>query len=323
MVALGYAISSEELHPNEAIAAAQKAESLGFTFSLISDHYHPWVDAQGHSPFVWNVLGGIAATTKTLKIGTGVTCPTIRIHPAILAQAAATTGAMMEGRFFFGVGTGENLNEHILGDRWPSFDKRLEMLEEAIEVIRLLWQGGEQSHEGKYYTVENARIYTLPEQPVPIMIAASGEKTATLASEVADGLINTGPDAEIVKIFEKNGKSKNRPKYGQVGVCCHEDTATARKIAHEIWPIAGFKGQLNQELATPSQFEGAAKMVTEDDVAENIICGNDPDAHLEAIQKYVDAGYDHIYIHQIGHDQQPFFDFYEKTILPVFKKEFA
>ena len=167
MVELGYAISSEEHLPNDIVRHAQLAEQAGFSYALISDHFHPWVDAQGHSPFVWSVIGGIAQATSTLRLGTGVTCPTIRIHPAIIAQAAATSAAMMPGRFFLGVGSGENLNEHILGDRWPETDVRLEMLEEAVEVIRQLWQGGYQSFEGSFYTVENARLYTLPEQLPP------------------------------------------------------------------------------------------------------------------------------------------------------------
>src|SRR5687767_4599123 len=171
---LGYAISSEEHQPNKLVEMARRAEETGFTFALISDHFHPWVDAQGHSPFVWSVIGGIAQVTDTLRLGTGVTCPTVRIHPAILAQAAATCAAMMPGRFFFGVGTGENLNEHILGDHWPPVDTRRDMLDEAVEIIRLLWQGGTHSFEGAYYTVENARLYTLPDEPPPIMVAAAG-----------------------------------------------------------------------------------------------------------------------------------------------------
>src|SRR3954465_13378228 len=161
MAELGYALSSEEHRPNDLVRAAQRAEEVGFTFALISDHFHPWVDAQGQSPFVWSVLGGIAHATQRLRVGTGVPCPLVRVHPAIIAQATATVAAMMPGRFFLGVGSGENLNEHILGDRWPLPDERLEMLEEAVEVIRLLWQGGEQTHRGRHYTVDHARVYTL------------------------------------------------------------------------------------------------------------------------------------------------------------------
>src|SRR5919202_36572 len=175
---LGYTLSCEEHGPNELVRNARAAEEAGFEFATISDHFHPWIDAQGESPFVWSVIGGVSQATERLRLGTGVTCPLIRIHPGIVAQAAATSAAMMQGRFFLGVGTGENLNEHILGDRWPAPDERLEMLEEAIVVMRLLWQGGFQRHRGKHYTVENARIYTLPEEPVPVMVAAAQTQAA-------------------------------------------------------------------------------------------------------------------------------------------------
>src|SRR5437764_4099515 len=168
MVEIGYTLSSEEWGPADLVRWARRAEEVGFGFALVSDHYHPWIDAQGHSPFVWTVIGGVAQATERLRLGTGVTCPTIRLHPAIVAQAAATSAAMMPGRFFLGVGSGENLNEHVVGARWPSADERLEMLEEAVEVIRLLWEGGTQTHRGAHYTVENACIYTLPEEPPPL-----------------------------------------------------------------------------------------------------------------------------------------------------------
>ena len=163
MTALGYALSSEEHAPSDLVRNARLAEEAGFEFALVSDHFHPWIDRQGHSPFVWSVLGGIATATEKLEVGTGVTCPMIRIHPAIIAQAAATTAAMMPGRFFLGVGTGENLNEHILGDKWPEHEVRSEMLEESLEIIRLLWRGEQASYRGGYYTVDEARLFTLPE----------------------------------------------------------------------------------------------------------------------------------------------------------------
>ncbi|MBC7810057.1 MAG: TIGR03557 family F420-dependent LLM class oxidoreductase, partial [Burkholderiales bacterium] len=210
MVEIGYALSSEEHSPNDLVRHARLAEEAGFTFALISDHFHPWVEQQGNSPFVWSVLGAIAHATQRLRIGTGVTAPIIRIHPAIIAHAAATVAAMMPGRFFLGLGTGENLNEHITGEKWPAFDIRAEMFEEAIEVIRLLWQGGEQSHYGLYYTVENARLYTLPDQPIPIMIAAGGEKSAQLAGNLGDGFINTAPEKKVIQAFEKAG-GKGKP----------------------------------------------------------------------------------------------------------------
>ncbi|HZG68958.1 MAG TPA: TIGR03557 family F420-dependent LLM class oxidoreductase [Herpetosiphonaceae bacterium] len=318
MAEIGYAISSEEHAPRDILHHARRAEEAGFPFALISDHFHPWVDRQGHSPFVWSVLGGIAHATERLRIGTGVTCPMIRIHPAIIAHATATIAAMMPDRFFLGVGTGENLNEHILGDRWPPHDVRSEMLEEAVAVIRLLWQGGEQTHRGRHYTVENARLYTLPEEPPPIMVAGSGPRAARLAGRIGDGLINTAPDAEVRETFERAGGA-GKPRYAQMTVCWAADEAQARRTAFEIWPNGGLKGELSQELPTPAHFEQAAKLVTEEMVAEEVVCGPDPERHIAKIQAYVDAGYDHIYVHQVGPDQEGFFRFYEREILPRFQ----
>src|SRR5881394_2507316 len=198
MLEIGYSLSSEEHTPDDLIHYAHRAEESGFSFALISDHFHPWTNKQGQSPFVWSVIGGIAQATEKLRLGTGVTCPTIRIHPAIIAQAAATSQVMMEGRFFLGVGTGEELNEHVTGATWPGPLKRLEMLEEAVEVLRLLWQGGYQSHYGTHYTVEQARIYTLPDEPPPIAIAAAQPKAAELAGRLGDALIGVSPEGETV-----------------------------------------------------------------------------------------------------------------------------
>ena len=311
---IGYALSSEEHRPNDLVRYAQRAEQVGFDFAAISDHYHPWVDAQAHSPFVWSVIGGIAATTTTLKLGTGVTCPTVRIHPAVIAQAAATASAMMPGRFFFGVGSGENLNEHILGDRWPETEVRLAMLEEAIEVIRKLWEGGVTSHHGRYYTVENARIYTLPDELPPIAVAAAGPKAASLAARVGQGFWGVTPDAELIEQYRKEGGGGSC--YGQVTVCWAESEEEAKKTAYEIWPNAGISGSLSQELPLPEHFEQAAEMLTPETLAEKLPCGPDPERHLESIRAYADAGYDHVYIHQVGPDQDGFFDFFEREILP-------
>jgi G6PDH family F420-dependent oxidoreductase len=316
MVEIGYAISSEEHLPNDIVRHAQLAEQAGFSYALISDHFHPWVDAQGHSPFVWSVIGGIAQATSTLRLGTGVTCPTIRIHPAIIAQAAATSAAMMPGRFFLGVGSGENLNEHILGDRWPETDVRLEMLEEAVEVIRLLWQGGVRSHHGTHYTVENARIYTLPEQLPEIMVAAAGPKAAELAGRIGDGLITTSPDKTVTQAFDGAGGS-GKPHYGQMTDCWAADEASAKKTAFEIWPNAANPGELSQELPQPAHFEQVAQLVTEDKVAETVVCGPDPRKYVEQIKAYTDAGIEHVYIHQVGPDQEGFIDFFQREVRPL------
>jgi G6PDH family F420-dependent oxidoreductase len=317
MAEIGYALSSEEHAPNDLVRYAARAEETGFRFALISDHFHPWVSRQGHSPFVWGVIGGIAQATSKLRLGTGVTCPTFRVHPAIIAQAAATAAAMMPGRFFLGVGSGENLNEHILGDHWPPADIRLEMLEEAVEVIRLLWQGEEETYLGAYYTVENARIYTLPDEPPPIYVAASGEKAAELAGRIGDGLISTTPDRELVKKFDSAG-GQGKPRYGQVAVCWAREEAEARRTAYEWWPTAAIPGSLHADLPTPDHFESAAKLVREEDVAKTMVCGPDREKHIAEIRKMVDAGYEYIYIHQIGPDQEGFFRFYEREVLPEF-----
>jgi G6PDH family F420-dependent oxidoreductase len=314
MAEIGYALSSEEHAPNDLVQYARRAEETGFSFALISDHFHPWVDRQGHSPFVWSVIGGIAQATQRLRLGTGVTCPTIRIHPAIIAHAAATCAAMMPGRFFLGVGTGENLNEHILGDRWPALDTRQAMLDEAIDVIRLLWQGGSRSFEGQYYTVENARLYTLPDEPPPIYMAASGPESATLAGAIADGLISTAPNAKVVAAFQGAG-GKAKPTYGQLTVCWATSEKEARKTAHKWWPTSALGGELAQELPLPAHFEQATKRVTEDEVAESVVCGPDVKKHLAAIREYEEAGFEYIYIHQVGPDQEGFLDFYENEIL--------
>lgn len=264
---------------------------------------------------MWSVIGGIAEATERLRVGTGVTCPTIRIHPAIVAQAAATCAAMMPGRFFLGVGSGENLNEHILGDRWPTSSVRQEMLEEAVGVIRELWTGKLVEHHGRHYTVENARIYTLPERPPPIYVAAAGPRAAGLAGRIGDGFVGTAPDADVVEEFRSSGGG-DVPRYGQVHVCWAEDEAEARRTAHQWWPNAGVGGELGWELPQPAHFEQAAASVTEDDIAEAVTCGPDPDRHAAAIEEFLDAGYDHVYVHQIGPDQEGCIRFYEREVLP-------
>ena len=315
MPELGYSLSSEEHGPRDLVGFAKAAEDAGFTFALISDHYHPWADAQGNSPFVWSVIGGIAQATERIRLGTGVTCPTMRIHPAIIAQAAATSAAMMPGRFFLGVGTGENLNEHILGAKWPAPDERLEMLEEAVEVIRLLWQGGYQTHRGRHYTVEQARIYTLPEQLPEIAVAAAQPRAAELAGRIGDAFVAVEPNGQLVQNFEQNGGS-GKPRYGHLTACWAETEDEAKRIAHENWPNAGLEGPLSQELALPAHFEAAAGMVEPDDLAETMPLGPDPERYLEQIKAFEDAGFDHVYIHQVGDDQEGFMRFARRELMP-------
>jgi coenzyme F420-dependent glucose-6-phosphate dehydrogenase len=315
MTEFGYTLSAEEHGPADLVRWARAAEETGFTFALVSDHFHPWIDRQGHSPFVWTVLGGIARATERLRVGTGVTCPLIRIHPAIVAQAAATTAAMMPGRFFLGVGTGENLNEHIVGTRWPPPAVRLEMLEEAVGLIRRLWEGDDVNHRGEHYTVENARIYTLPEEPPPIVVAAAGKKATELAGRVGDGLIGTSPDPQQLRRFEEAG-GQGKPRYAQIHVCWAKTEEQAKRTAREWWPNTSVPGELGVELPLPRHFEQAAEVLSEEDVAEKVVCGPDPERHLEAIREYVDAGFDHVYVHQVGPDQEGLLRFYEDQILP-------
>ena len=319
-IQIGYKLTSEEFSARDLVRFARAAEEHGFSFASISDHYHPWTDRQGQSPFVWAVLGGIAQVTSKLVVGTGVTCPSFRIHPAIIAQAAATAASMLPGRFFLGVGTGENLNEHILGQGWPEIEVRQERLAEALQIIRALWQGGQQSYRGKYFAVENARIYSLPYQLPPIMIAAAGPKSAEVAGKLGDGLIATEPDQELAKKFrEKAGQQK--PCYGEVHVCFDPDERKAQQLAHEIWPVAGLPGQLFSELPLPSLFQKASELVSVEQVARLIPCGPDPEKHLKAIREYVKAGFDHIFIHQIGPDQEQFMNFYAREIFPRIARE--
>ncbi|MEU4700105.1 TIGR03557 family F420-dependent LLM class oxidoreductase [Nonomuraea dietziae] len=314
MTTFGYFLASEEHGPNELVRQAQLAERAGFEALWISDHYHPWLDEQGQSPFVWSVIGGVAATTR-LPVTTAVTCPLVRIHPAVIAQAAATSAAMTEGRFRLGVGTGEALNEHITGSAWPPAEERLEMLEEAVEVMRKLWQGDLVTHRGAHYRVDTARLYTLPDQPPPIYMSGFGAKSVELAGRIADGYISTGPAAEMVELFHKSG-GEGKPAAGGLKVCYAPDEAQARATIHRLWPTQGIKGEAAQLLPLPRHFEQLAEMVTEEEAAGSSPCGPDPEVHVEAIRKYVEAGFDEVYISQIGPDQDAFFSFYSEEVLP-------
>ncbi|MEW6223000.1 MAG: TIGR03557 family F420-dependent LLM class oxidoreductase [Chloroflexota bacterium] len=315
MTAIGYALSSEEHGPADLVRHAALAESAGFSFALVSDHFHPWIERHPHSPFVWGVLGAIAQATDRLVVGTGVTCPTMRIHPAIVAHAAATAACLMPGRFFLGVGTGENLNEHVLGQPWPEWDVRAEMLEEAVEVIRGLWRGEVTSHRGRHFTVQNARLFTLPDEPPPIHVAAGGPKMAEMAGRIGDGLIATGPDPALLNAYRAGGG--DGPRFGQVTLSWAPSEREARQVAHEWWPTAALPGEVTQELPNPAQFTDLVRVVTEDQVAEAISCGPDPETHLAKIREYVDAGFDHVYLHQVGPDQRGFIAFAERELLPA------
>ena len=312
---IGYFLSCEEFGPLELVRWAERAEQVGFGFALISDHYHPWIDRQGHSPFVWSVIGALAAATPGLHVTTAVTCPTVRTHPAVIAQAAATSAVMLEGRFSLGVGSGEALNEHILGTHWPEADVRLEMLEEAVEVMRGLWRGGQFSHRGRHYTVENARIYTLPDEPPPVLVSGFGPKSVDLAGRIGDGYVSTMPDADLLARFRAAG-GEGKITHSGTKVCWGPDEAECVKTVHRLWPNEGLSGELAQVLPTPAHFDQATELVTEEMIAGSVPCGPDTDRIVAAMQEYADAGYDELYVAQIGPRQSEFFELLEREILP-------
>src|SRR3954451_20272304 len=313
---VGYHLSAEELDPVSMVRWARRAEEAGFAFLSVSDHYHPWTRTQGQSPFVWGVLGALAVATERVEVATGVTCPTVRVHPAIIAQAAATAAVQLEGRFVFGVGTGERLNETILGDSWPTAPVRRAMLEEAIALMRALWTGEVvRDWDGDHYVTQGARLFTVPEDPPPIVVSGFGPHSAALAGRAGDGYWNTAPDAELLGVFHGAGGS-GKPAYGKLDTCVADDDATARRIAHETWPTSGLGGEIGQQLALPEHYEQAAANVTEEQCAEGILCSNDPEVHAARIREFLDAGYDRVHVQQCGQDQERLLALYERDVLP-------
>jgi G6PDH family F420-dependent oxidoreductase len=314
MTVYGYFLSSEEFAPRDLLAQARMAEDAGFEALAISDHFHPWNDAQGQSSFVWSMIGALSQVTS-LPITTLVTCPTVRMHPGINAQAAATAAVLAGGRFRFGLGSGEALNEHIFGDPWPPAEKRLDMLEEAVEVIRKLFTGDRVTHHGIHYTVDNARLYTVPERPAPLYISGFGPRAAALAGRIGDGFVTMQPDASLVEEFRKGGGS-GKPVIGGFKVCWDTDRQRAVKTVHRLWPNDLLPGELAQILPTPEHFEQASTLVPEDMIADAVVCGDAPDEHMGAVEAYAQAGFDEVYINQIGPDQAQFFQFYGSRVLP-------
>jgi G6PDH family F420-dependent oxidoreductase len=316
---IGYFLSCEEYVPHELVEQAVAAERAGFEGLWISDHFHPWNDEQGQSPFVWSVIGAISQVCN-LPVTTAVTCPTMRIHPAVLAQAASTSATMLAGRFTFGVGSGEALNEHVVGARWPSIELRLEMLEEAVEVMRELWDGGFVTHHGKHYTVENARIYTKLEKPPSVYVSGFGPKAAELAGRIGDGYICTSPDQDLLRTFRDSGGA-GKPTQAGYKVCWGTDDDVAVATAHRLWANSGLPGELAQVLPSPRHFEQASELVTEDMTRESIAYGADVERHVEAFRPFAQAGFDEVYISQMG-GREPdtgsagFFEFYRDNVLP-------
>jgi G6PDH family F420-dependent oxidoreductase len=288
------------------VEIAVAAEEAGFDFVALSDHYHPWVGEQGHSPFVWGVLGAIATATSEIGVAVGVTCPIMRIHPAVLAQATATASLLLEGRFTWGVGTGEALNEHVLGGRWPPHPIRLDMLEEALGVVRRLWTGESTTHYGRHYRVEDARIFDVPVVPPAIVVSAFGPETARAAARIGDGLWMTGPAGDTVDTFRESGGSG--PVYTQITICYDPDRSRAEETAHRLWAFSSLPGQLAQDLRTVEDFEQAVELVDVPRVAKDIPCGPDPEPILDAVEDAMVAGADHLYFHQVGPDQEGFIE---------------
>jgi coenzyme F420-dependent glucose-6-phosphate dehydrogenase len=315
-IEIGYWLSSEEHGPGALVDHAVLAEAHGFDHAMISDHLHPWVPAQGHSSFVWGVLGAIAEATDHLHLATGVTAPVKRVHPVIVAQAAATAAVLLEGRFALGLGTGEALNEHVVGGDWPRPAVRRRVLDEAIQVIRQLFTGDEVSFEGEHVRVEHAQLFTRPASPPPIWVAASGRRTAQLAGERADGLIGLAPDPTLVSAFETAGGA-GKARLAQLHVCWADDRDDAVATARRWWPNGALPGSLLAELTRPAQFEDAAQLVDEADVAKTVICGPEPEEMARAVQRFAAAGFTRVYVHQVGPDQVGFMRFWSSDVLPL------
>ena len=313
-VRLGYWLSSEEHHPADLVRHAVAAEQHGFTTAMISDHLHPWTPTQGHAPFVWSGLGAIGQATSTLRGGTGVVAPGSRSHPINIAQAAATAEVLMPGRSFLGLGSGERLNEQAFGERWPRAGERRARLSEANDIIRRLWSGGDFSFRGDWFSVEHAQLHTLPDTPPPLFVAGGG-RTAAMAGEKADGLIGVDPDPTGVESFEHGGGT-GKPRLAQLHVCWASTESEARATALRWWPQVGLPPSVLSELARPSDFAALAGLVDEDRVAAQVVCGPDPDRPLQAIARFVGAGYTEVHVHQVGPAQSGFLDFYRDRVLP-------
>jgi coenzyme F420-dependent glucose-6-phosphate dehydrogenase len=310
---LGYWLSSEEHAPPTLVAHATAAEAAGFRTAMISDHFAPWVPQQGNSGFVWSVLGAIAASTRALRVGTGVTAAVHRMHPVVIAHAAATVETMMPGRFFLGLGTGERLNEDVMGERWPRPGERRQMLGEAVSIVRELWAGATVTRTGPHFRAERAQLFTRPDVPPPIVLAAGGARTARLAGERADGVLSAIPDPTVVDAFEAGG-GRGKPRLVQLDVCWATDDETARRTAREWWPNGGIPGAVLPELPRPAEFEQLARVLPDDAVDGAVVTGPDPERYVAAIARSVAAGFTTIYLHQVGPDQRGFFEFFGREL---------
>ncbi|MFG3103921.1 LLM class F420-dependent oxidoreductase [Streptomyces sp. NPDC048182] len=323
MVQIGYTMMTEQAGPRDLVEHVVRAEEVGFDFSVTSDHYFPWLRSQGHAPYAWAVLGAAAQATSRIPLMTYVTCPTVRYHPAVVAQKAATLQLLAEGRFRLGLGSGENLNEHVVGAGWPSANVRQEMLVEAVEIIRGLFDGGHVNYRGEHFEVESARLWDLPDSPPPIGIAVSGEQSCRLAGEHADLVIATEPKPELIEAFDRHG-GQGKPRVGQLPVCFDQDRDAAIARAHDQFRWFGSGWKVNSELPHPDSFDAATQFVTRDDVAESIPCGADPEPFVEAVRPYAEAGFTEVALVQIGGESQhAFLDWSEKTLLPALRGAFG
>ncbi|MFD9617412.1 LLM class F420-dependent oxidoreductase [Streptomyces virginiae] len=319
MVLIGYTMMTEQAGPRELVSHVVGAERAGFDFSVISDHSFPWLESQGHASYAWSVLGAAAQATSRIPLMTYVTCPTFRYHPAVVAQKAATVQILSEGRFRLGLGSGENLNEHIVGAGWPAAHVRLDMLEEAVDIIRRMFTGEYVSHHGAHFDVENARLWDLPDAPPPIGIAVSGTRSCAVAGRQGDLVIATEPRRELLERFDAHGGA-GKPKVGQLPVCHDTDRAAAVARAHDQfrWALGGWK--VNAELPGPDGFEQAARHTRPEDVAEAIPCGDDVDAFVDAVRPYAEAGFTEVALVQIGGaHQEPFLEWAEAKLLPALR----
>lgn len=323
MVHIGYTMMTEQSGPRDLVDHVVRAEGAGFDFSVISDHFFPWLRSQGHAPYAWSVLGAAAQATSSIPLMTYVTCPTVRYHPAVVAQKAATVQLLSEGRFRLGLGAGENLNEHVVGGGWPPVDVRHEMLDEAVRIIRALFEGGHVTHHGTHFQVESARLWDLPETPPPIGIAVSGDRSCALAGRLADLLVATEPVKGLLDAFDRHGGT-GKPRVGQLPVSHDRDRDAAVRRAHAQFRWFGLGWKVNSELPHPDSFEQATRFVTPDDVAAAVPCGDDPDDFVAAVRPYAEAGFTDVALVQIGGDTQPqFLDWSEKTLLPALRDAFG
>ena len=317
----GYTLMTEQSGPRELVGHAAAAEQAGFDFEVMSDHYFPWLEEMGHSPYAWSVLGAVSQVTERVELMTYVTCPLMRYHPAVVAQKAATVDLLSNGRFTLGLGAGESLNEHVIGQGWPPANVRHEMLAEALAIIGSLFDGGYVNFTGAHYRVDSAKVWDLPQNPVPIAVAVSGEQSVATFAPLADHLIAVEADAELVRGWDaaRVGHGSSR-KIGQLPVCWGPDRDASIERAHELFRWFGGGWKVNAELPGPAAFAGASQYVTKDDVADSIPCGPDLEGIVKAVRRFEDAGFTDVALVQIGDEsQREFLATAERELLPALR----